>query len=75
MTLDERLNALGVSWGEATDAQLYGTRADHELLAETGLPRFAELSRPGLRWFFSRPPMDELNLEIDVRGLSAEYWA
>jgi hypothetical protein len=74
-TLDERMSALGVSWADATDAQFYGTRADHELFGESGLPRFEELARTGLRWFFSRPPVDFLNLEIDVRGLASESWA
>ena len=73
-TLDDRMNQLGVSWADVTDTQIYGTRRDHELFAEAGLPLFAELARPGLRWFFSRPPMDELKLEIDVRGLSREIW-
>jgi len=27
-----------------------------------------------LRWFFSRPPVDTLNLEVDVRGLAEERW-
>jgi hypothetical protein len=73
-TLDKRMDALGVSWADVTDAQIYGTRTDHELFAKSGLPKFAELARPGLRWFFSRPPMDELKLEIDVRGLANEVW-
>ena len=74
-TLDERMDQLGVSWADATDAQFYGTRADHELFGESGLARFEEVTLPGLRWFFSRPPVDFLNLEIDVRGLSSESWA
>ena len=74
-TLDERMAALGVGWADATDAQFYGTRADHELFGESSLPRIEELARPGLRWFFSRPPVDFLNLEIDVRGLASETWA
>ena len=73
-TLDERMRSLGVGWDDVTDAQIYGTRADHELFGDAALPRFEELARPGLRWFFSRPPMDELNLEIDVRGLARETW-
>jgi hypothetical protein len=73
-TLDERIGALGVSWDDVTDAQFYGTRADHELFAHSGLARFQELARPGLRWFFTRPPVDFLNLEIDVRGLARETW-
>jgi hypothetical protein len=74
-TLDERMSALGVSWADATDAQFYGTRADHEIFAEIRLPRFEDLTRMGLRWFFSRPPVEFLNLEIDVRGLANESWA
>jgi hypothetical protein len=71
-TIDANMTALGLDWGDVTEAQLYSTRADHELFAAGELPRFAELVRPGLRWFFSRPPIDDLNLEIDVRGLAGE---
>ena len=72
--LDERMAALGVAWEDATETQFYGTRADHEVFAAAELPRFNELARPGLRWFFSRPPIDDLHLEIDVRGLAADAW-
>jgi hypothetical protein len=72
--LEERMNALGVDWTDATETQLYGTREDHELFAANGLARFEELVRPGLRWFFARPPIDSLKLEIDVRGLARESW-
>jgi hypothetical protein len=72
--IDDRMAGLGVSWADVTEAQIYGTRADHEVFAAEGLPRFAELARPGLRWYFSRPPIDSLSLEIDVRGLAHETW-
>jgi hypothetical protein len=71
-TIDANMTALGVDWGDITEAQLYATRADHELFAASGLPRFADLVRPGLRWFFSRPPIEDLNVEIDVRALAGE---
>ncbi len=70
--LEERMTALGVSWADATETQFYGTRADHELFAARGLAHFDELVRPGLRWFFARPPVEFFNLEIDVRGLARE---
>lgn len=73
-TLDERMTALGVEWSDATETQIYCTRSDHQLFSAQGLSRFEELVRPGLRWFFSRPPIDSLNLEIDVRGLVRESW-
>jgi len=66
------MSALGVTWDDATESQFYGSRADHHLFAAQDLPRFAEMARPGLRWFFSRPPVDTLNLEVDVRGLAEE---
>ena len=71
-TMHERMSALGVTWDDATESQFYGSRADHQLFAAQDLPRFAEVARPGLRWFFSRPPVDTLNLEVDVRGLAEE---
>jgi hypothetical protein len=73
-TIDANIEALGVGWADVTEANIYGTRADHGLFGESGLLRFQELVRPGLRWFFSRPPIDDLNLEIDVRGLAGESW-
>jgi len=72
--LGQRMAGLAVSWADATETQLYGTRAQHELFAADNLVRYAELVRPGLRWFFSRPPIDSLQLEIDVRGLARETW-
>ena len=73
--IDANMTALGVGWADVTEAQIYSTRADHELFAQSGLPFFGEVVRPGLRWFFSRPPIDDLNLELDVRGLAGESWS
>jgi hypothetical protein len=72
--MEERMTALGVEWSDATETQLYGTRADHQLFSAQDLAHFEDLVRPGLRWFFSRPPIDSLSLEIDVRGLARESW-
>jgi hypothetical protein len=71
----ERLASLGVTWNDATETQFYGTRADHAVFESTDLMNLKELAGPGLRWFFSRPPIDDLRLEIDVRGLAGESWA
>jgi hypothetical protein len=68
------MTALGVSWDDATETQFYATRADHEVFASDGLHRLEELVRPGLRWFFSRPPITSLHLEVDARGLTHETW-
>lgn len=73
-TLRDRMTSLGVTWDDATETQFYGTRADHEVFADGTLLHLEELVRPGLRWFFSRPPIDDLRLEVDVRGLAGESW-
>ncbi|HEX6548953.1 MAG TPA: hypothetical protein VF134_09445 [Candidatus Dormibacteraeota bacterium] len=71
--MEERMTALMVGWEFATESCFYGTRADHEVFG-ADLGHFGELVRPGLRWFFARPPVAGLRLEIDVRGLAAETW-
>ena len=68
------MDALGLNSAAVTETQFYGTRADAELFAAQDLARFDGLVRPGLRWFFARPPVDFLKLEIDVRGLAREFW-
>jgi hypothetical protein len=73
-TLEERMDALGLKWADATETQFYGTRGDHELFAAQNLVRFDGLVQHGLRWFFARPPVDFLKLEIDVRGLAREFF-
>ena len=72
--MEERMTALGVGWDDVTETQFYGTRADHEVFGEARLAHLGELVRPGLRWYLSRPPVDELRLEIDVRALARETW-
>ena len=72
--LEARMKALGVAWVDATETQLYATRADHDMFESQNLARFAEVIRPGLRWFFSRPPIDTLKIEIDVRRVSQDLW-
>ncbi len=73
-TMDERIAALELKWADATETQFYGPRAAHELFGKQELVRFEDMTRPGLRWVFSLPPIDDLNLEVDVRALASESW-
>ena len=71
--MEERMGALGVSWEDANDVQFYGTRAAHETFARAR--QLMPAARPGVRWYFSRPPVEGLELELDVRGLAGDTWA
>jgi hypothetical protein len=68
--MEERMSALGVSWADANDVQFYGPRDAHEAFAQAADPGPA--AAPGVRWFFSRPPVEEFRLELDVRGLARD---
>ena len=69
-TLERRMGGLGARWSDVTEMQLYVPRSDHRVFAAASLARLTELSRPGIRWFLSRPPIDDLRMEIDVRALA-----
>jgi len=70
-TMDERLQQLGVSWDDVNDVQFYGPRAEQAQIAAAG----RRFDGAGVRWFFSRPPIEGLRLELDVRGLARDTYA
>ncbi|MDQ6719225.1 MAG: hypothetical protein M3003_00315 [Candidatus Dormibacteraeota bacterium] len=70
--LSVRIAELGVSWEDATTIQLYGLDDVQGLLVENVLRRLGPAAVHGLRWFPSRPPIEGLRLEIDVRSVGME---
>jgi hypothetical protein len=70
--LSGRLEALGVSWEDATAIQLYGVDHFQELLVEQVLKRVGGAAVHGIQWFPSLPPIEGLKLEIDARSAGTE---
>ena len=70
--LSTRLSELGVSWEEATTIQLYGDHDVQSLLVDNVLRRLGPAAAHGIHWFPSRPPIEGLELEIDVRSVGRE---
>lgn len=68
--MQERLAGLGASWREATAAQVYTVHDIHHLLAGEMLPRTG--NGAGLTWHYCRPPIEELEFEMDLRGVAVE---
>jgi hypothetical protein len=65
-----RLNALGFGWTDASSAQAYtvhdiGPLIDEEFARAGIIPN-------GLSWHFSRPPVVDIEFEMDVRGAARE---
>jgi len=68
--MEQRMAALGAGWPEVSATQLYTVFAVHSFLAEEFVARGATAG--GLIWHYARPPVEGLDLEVDVRGVSRE---
>lgn len=68
--MERRMRALDFGWKDATDTQLYTVHDVHPLYAEEILSRSA--APGGLTLHYARPPVVDLEFEMDVRGVSRE---
>jgi hypothetical protein len=68
--MERRLRALSAGWGQVTATQLYTVYDVYPFLAEEIVRRGA--APGGLTWHFARPPVVELDYEMDVRGVARE---
>lgn len=68
--MEARLSALGFGWADATATQVYTVHDLHPFLADEIVRRGA--AHNGLTWHYCRPPVVELEYEMDCRGLSVE---
>ncbi len=69
--MERRMAALGFSWADATASQLYTVHDVHPFLAEELAARGAMPA--GLTWHFNRPPVIDLEYEMDCRGVHREH--
>lgn len=68
--MERRLAALGFGWKDAVSTQAY-TMHDIGPLVETEIVRRGA-TQGGLEWHFARPPIVDLDYEMDVRGAARE---
>jgi hypothetical protein len=68
--MERRMGLLGFSWADATGAQVYTVHDIHPFLADELARRGAV--RHGLTWQFCRPPVRDLEYEMDCRGVPLE---
>jgi hypothetical protein len=65
-----RLALLGAGWRDATAVQVYTIRDIHPFLADEIIRRGA--ARAGLIWHYTRPPVRDLEFEVDCRSVRVE---
>jgi hypothetical protein len=72
--LSARMGELGVRWEDATKIQLYGIDDVQGLLVGHVLDHLGPAAIHGIHWFPSRPPIEGLTFEIDVRSSGTELF-
>jgi hypothetical protein len=66
--MESRMKGLGVGWKHATVAQIYTVHDIHPLMA-----KIQQRVQPGtVTRHYCRPPIEELEFEMDLRGVSVE---
>jgi hypothetical protein len=68
--MERRMAACGVGWPQTTGVQLYTVHDVHPFLRDELVRRGA--ARHGLTWHFDRPPIVEIEYEMDCRGVEIE---
>lgn len=68
--MERRLAALGASWASVTATQVYTIHDIHPFLGSEIVARGA--TPGGLTWHFARPPVVDLEYEMDCRGVAEE---
>ena len=68
--MERRMAALGFDWSSATATQVYTVHDFHAFLSDELVRRGAMPA--GVTWHFNRPPVQEIEFEMDCRGLVCE---
>lgn len=69
-TMESRLSALGFTWADTTATQVYTVHDLYPFLADEIVRRGA--ASAGLTWHYCRPPVVDLEYEMDCRGTALE---
>jgi len=71
-SLDRAISQMGVSWNAVTNLVVFSVHDFYPILRDLLLPRTGVAKNYGIRWYFARPPIQELEIEIQIRGCARE---
>ena len=69
--MERRMAALGFTWAQTTASQVYTVHDIHPFIADELVRRGAMAG--GLTWHFTRPPVVDLDYEMDCRSVAREW--
>jgi len=70
--MQERLFGLGMGWADVSGVGVYTVQPLHPLLEGTVSCLLHEATQRGIHWHYSRPPIADLEYEMDLRGVRVE---
>ncbi len=73
-SIEGTLKALGATWDDATQINLYTAHVEGGYLDEAVFARIGPAARYGVHWMYSKPPIQEIEFELDVRGTGKELF-
>lgn len=68
----QRVESLGVTVGEASHVEFYAAQPVDGVVTELLAPAMGDATHRGLRWHYGRPPVQGLEVELEVRRVSQE---
>ena len=70
--MSKRLRGLGVDWTDVTAINVYTAHAIDHFHADAILEAVGAVAVHGVHWYLSRPPVIDLEFEMDVRGIGRD---
>jgi hypothetical protein len=70
--MQDRLRALGGSWDRVTTIDVYTAHPIHGIVEDEILRAAGPAAVHGVHWYPSRPPIQGLEFEMDMRGVARE---
>jgi hypothetical protein len=71
--MSERLHGIGLDWPQVSTVNLYTVHSLDHFLEPVLLPTLGAVGLHGVHWYYSRPPIANLEYEMDLRHVGAEY--
>ncbi len=70
--MEQRLRGLGADWPLVTDVDVYTIHPIENFLRELILNRMRPADLHGIHWHYTRPPIEGIEFEMDMRGIRTE---
>lgn len=72
--MEERLHGLGARWDLLNAVDIYTVHPLADFVEDVVLTRLGPARRLGVRWHHTRPPITEIEFEMDMRGVRQDLF-